>query len=459
MVSSVEVESVPPTALPSRKRARRLDTAEDRLSDLPDCLLHAILARLQSRQAVQTSTLSRRWRHLWRSVPCVDIDQRQFPGSHVPGSRQRGRFEDFADSMLAFAGAAPSSRTPLDAFRLHLVDGGSASSDRWVRRGLKRRPATVDIRCSLGDFRGMVEWPPGHVNLAAAACRLTTLTLFGVTLRHGFAERLGALCPAIQDLRIDNCHHHSSHCTIVSPSLKFLTLFCRMSYPYSSAITLAIASPRLATLFLFVPFGGTGVHPVITAAPGHQALASLARASICIYDRDRPNKRPNKTKLEFLRSMRVFLARLSNVRILRLSGFTSKALLDHESQEFPTFQNLTTLVLRCCDVGAFNSQVLLRMLDSTPNLEKIGLYHCKVWMVDGTDDETEQKREPRALTHCGCKAMLEIHRIAGTDPIQRTEPFHETLRETNGRKRRSGRCSECGSFNHDICKCRDLGRG
>jgi hypothetical protein len=86
---------------------------------------------------------------------------------------------------------------------------------------------------------------------------------------------------------------------------------------------LTIASPRLATLFLFVPFGGTGVHPVITAAPGHDALASLARASICIYDRDRPNKRPNKTKLEFLRSMCGFLARISNVTNLRLEGFTT----------------------------------------------------------------------------------------------------------------------------------------
>jgi hypothetical protein len=56
-------------------------------------------------------------------------------------------------------------------------------------------------------------------------------------------------------------------------------------------------------------------------------------------------------------------------------------LLDHESQEFPVFQNLTTLVLRCCDIGAFNSQVLLRILDSTPNLEKIGLYHCKVYVL------------------------------------------------------------------------------
>ena len=34
----------------------------DRLSDLPDCLLHIVLSSLRSRQVVQTCLLSRRWR-------------------------------------------------------------------------------------------------------------------------------------------------------------------------------------------------------------------------------------------------------------------------------------------------------------------------------------------------------------------------------------------------------------
>jgi hypothetical protein len=37
----------------------------DRLSALPDSLLHAIMSLLKARQAVQTCVLSTRWRHLW----------------------------------------------------------------------------------------------------------------------------------------------------------------------------------------------------------------------------------------------------------------------------------------------------------------------------------------------------------------------------------------------------------
>jgi hypothetical protein len=47
---------------------------DDRLSALPDCLLHAIMSFLKARQVVQKSLLSKRLTHLWRSVPCLDLD-------------------------------------------------------------------------------------------------------------------------------------------------------------------------------------------------------------------------------------------------------------------------------------------------------------------------------------------------------------------------------------------------
>ncbi|KAK9156119.1 hypothetical protein Sjap_003599 [Stephania japonica] len=43
--------------------------ARDRLSDLPDPILHHIFSFIDTRYAVRSSVLSSRWRHLWKSLP------------------------------------------------------------------------------------------------------------------------------------------------------------------------------------------------------------------------------------------------------------------------------------------------------------------------------------------------------------------------------------------------------
>lgn len=54
----------------------------DRLSSLCDELLHHIMSFLMARQAVQTCVLSKRWRNLWRYLPCLDFNRVEFSSRH-----------------------------------------------------------------------------------------------------------------------------------------------------------------------------------------------------------------------------------------------------------------------------------------------------------------------------------------------------------------------------------------
>ncbi|KAI3728226.1 hypothetical protein L6452_16858 [Arctium lappa] len=51
---------------------------EDRLSSLPDELIHHILSCIDSKFAVQTCLLSSRWKLLWTSMPCLNFDSYLF---------------------------------------------------------------------------------------------------------------------------------------------------------------------------------------------------------------------------------------------------------------------------------------------------------------------------------------------------------------------------------------------
>ncbi|CAH1415018.1 unnamed protein product [Lactuca virosa] len=57
---------------------RRRVVEEDRLSSLPDELVHKILSYFDMKYAVQTCSLSSRWELLWTSMPCLNLSSREF---------------------------------------------------------------------------------------------------------------------------------------------------------------------------------------------------------------------------------------------------------------------------------------------------------------------------------------------------------------------------------------------
>ncbi|CAL4980435.1 unnamed protein product [Urochloa decumbens] len=87
---------------------------DDRISGLPDELLHSILVGLGSAHAAaRTSVLSRRWRHLWRHLPELDLDDN--PDSSPPPPP--ASFLDSVDGALAGYSAPTLERLSISLSR------------------------------------------------------------------------------------------------------------------------------------------------------------------------------------------------------------------------------------------------------------------------------------------------------------------------------------------------------
>ncbi|CAL0305661.1 unnamed protein product [Lupinus luteus] len=54
-----------------KKIKREREKKEDKLSDMPDCVLHHILSFVNFKEVVQTCVLSKRWEHVWKCVPSI----------------------------------------------------------------------------------------------------------------------------------------------------------------------------------------------------------------------------------------------------------------------------------------------------------------------------------------------------------------------------------------------------
>ncbi|KAJ7951616.1 F-box family protein [Quillaja saponaria] len=74
------------------------EVKEDRLSDLPECLIHHILSFMDTRPAVRTCVLSKRWRYFWISVPDLNFCSKSF--------RRLISFKRFVDGVLSHHGSS-----------------------------------------------------------------------------------------------------------------------------------------------------------------------------------------------------------------------------------------------------------------------------------------------------------------------------------------------------------------
>ncbi|KAF8714795.1 hypothetical protein HU200_027323 [Digitaria exilis] len=386
----------------------------DRLSALPDLVLRNVLSCLTSLQAARTSVLSRRWRHLWRSVPCIDIDQREFfqfqasrppivaglnatwirwfvdeirkkKGLLPPAVDRWDRFEDFADRMSLLRHDASS---PLEAFRLRVACDDFHAAHKWIRRGVSHRPAALHVRCDNDAAaaaggggggnddtgRGWPCFPTAHA-AGAFTSRLRTLRLSGLTLTSALATALATDFPVLEDMELHDCRYEFSR--LVSASLTNLSIeYHHGRRAYSNiADELVLATPRVVTLRVLGNYAHAPPVALEVETPRVAEATLMHRAG----------------DLGVLRSLR-------DATSLKLFCFSTAALLDDgEPGGFPAFRNLRSLLLDRCDVGA-DCHVLQRFLRNAPCLETLTLRSCLRSRVfsGGAPMSRSRKRKERA---------------------------------------------------------------
>ncbi|KAM0850873.1 hypothetical protein ACQ4PT_052767 [Festuca glaucescens] len=108
-----------------------METDDDRLSALPDDLLHHLLSFLPSRRAVQTGVLSKRWTGLWCSVRRIDVkidvDSRHYGDSYSKEKWEKA--ENFINNLLMLH-FAPGSSPGCVPDRHRFKSQGSTSNHR-----------------------------------------------------------------------------------------------------------------------------------------------------------------------------------------------------------------------------------------------------------------------------------------------------------------------------------------
>jgi hypothetical protein len=224
---------------------------EDRISELPDDALHHILSFLPSDDAVRTSVLGRRWRHLWRSTRAVRVTRRLRDAAWTPRT-----LNHFVNRLLLLRGGAP----PLEEFEISCGEIHDAETHDYE---MESNGSRIRRDEELSHYAG--PW----IHHALAVCQVRALTFSVRTFRRRFQvsrfltrgtsrTRLSG-CPALQDLDMVRCRIRVDR--ILSQSLRRLGI---NGCDFDEILRCRISTPRLISMRLAVNYGRT---PVLDSMP------------------------------------------------------------------------------------------------------------------------------------------------------------------------------------------------
>ncbi|EEE50515.1 hypothetical protein OsJ_30607 [Oryza sativa Japonica Group] len=302
----------------------------DWFSDVPDDIILNIMSFLTTRQAVQTCVLSRRWRNLWRSVPCINSDIDEF----TRDSDSEGYYDEKTE--LAFIMFMERFRC-----KFELDEGFDDISDpedinAWISHAVQKQARVLDIVVLCDKL---------YLDHSEFASRyLTRIEFTSVVLMEGFFKQLEMGCPAWESLFLDECAVNDVE--ISSQTLKVLTIKNTL---FSSDKT-TISTPSVTYLKLW--------RPVDSCVFNDMPL--LVTSLLVLYH--------VQDSGDFFQNLRS----LSAAKSLEFNYIGKELTMENNLQLYPKFNNLVRLTLGqwCLDANFYGLMVFLQ---TSPKLEKLTL--------------------------------------------------------------------------------------
>ncbi|XP_015648784.1 F-box/LRR-repeat protein At4g14103 isoform X2 [Oryza sativa Japonica Group] len=170
------------------------DNDSDRISNLPDKLLHHVMSYLTAQEAVRTCVLSRRWQNVWSSM--------MFLHANAAKSSSITSFKKFLDNVLLYRNPVPLKGLWVSA----ACDNSDDSLDysdihRWVHHVLRSNAREVGIFVRCGSKLLSIDGYPFAFN----SVHLSKLVLFKFTVNDCFAKKFSSGCPVLKDLVLISC--------------------------------------------------------------------------------------------------------------------------------------------------------------------------------------------------------------------------------------------------------------
>ncbi|XP_077242048.1 putative F-box/LRR-repeat protein At5g38386 [Tasmannia lanceolata] len=141
----------------------------DLISGLPDTILRNILSFLPTHYAVLTSLLSKRWRYLWTSIPCLDFDHKLFYSplylqlgddifpSLPATTATNATFSEFVDTVLMLRDASNIQRFCLSCYYYSY----KSYVNTWIRVAVMHNVRELDFCIHQDDPYHSIETLPG----------------------------------------------------------------------------------------------------------------------------------------------------------------------------------------------------------------------------------------------------------------------------------------------------------